>query len=599
MYLKNINLKLKMFTIIFIAILIPSITISTILYKKAENTIIKQASNTVINSLNYLVDNIDYSLVAINQISSVDVNDYNLISIINKDEDITLKRYSQIRQILDNSTNRIKNAHNLTGIDSYYLYIPEEKVMINSKSTYFQNVNENEVDFFKRISVNKDSDVWFISEAFNSNINGSNSNRLPSEKLITSNKIIYDKKGRIKAAIAINVSTNFIRDKLSRIQLGGFGETIAIDNYGNLISYTDEDSVKNNLYKYKEIDKKIDSLNQNAGSFFTTQNNEKDFVIYTISKYTNWRYIQIIPASKALGQISEIYKFFIIAILITVIALIILTYKISEMFYKPIEKLVFAMQKIENRNLDVRINDKRNDEYGKLYNGFNKMVNELNYLIKDLTNEKILKKEAYIKLLQAQINPHFLYNTLDSIYSIAKIKKVEEISVMVSALSKVFRISLSGGKDIITFREALDLAINYLTIQNVRFNGKIRYNVDIPKELMECSVPKFLIQPIVENAVYHGLERKKEGGELNIFGRSLNDNLEICVHDNGIGIKKEELINIKTSIEDDNIDGSKNYALKNINWQIKLKYGYSYGIKIKSIYEVGTWVYITMPKIFE
>ena len=274
-----------------------------------------------------------------------------------------------------------------------------------------------------------------------------------------------------------------------------------------------------------------------------------------------------------------------------------ITILLSNIFYKPLEKLVSAMQMIENRNLDVRIDDKRADEYQRVYKGFNDMVSELKRLIKDLTNEKILKKEAEIKLLQAQINPHFLYNTLESIHSIAKIKKVEEIALMVSALSKFYRISLSGGKDIVTLKEAVELVKDYLTIQNIRFKGKISYYFDISDELMRYRVPKLILQPIVENSIYHGIERSKGNGILNIYGMLDKSNLNLVVEDNGVGIEKESLEELQRSIEDDSFENSKNFALKNLNQQIKLKYGPNYGLSIKSEYGKGTCVTIRLPAI--
>jgi len=290
-------------------------------------------------------------------------------------------------------------------------------------------------------------------------------------------------------------------------------------------------------------------------------------------------------------------EFFTISISIIAFMVLGITILLSNIFYKPLEKLVSAMQMIENRNLDVRIDDKRADEYQRVYKGFNDMVSELKRLIKDLTNEKILKKEAEIKLLQAQINPHFLYNTLESIHSIAKIKKVDEIALMVSALSKFYRISLSGGKDIVTLKEAVELVKDYLTIQNIRFKGKISYNFDISDELLKYKVPKLILQPIVENSIYHGIERSKGNGILNIYGMLENNDLNLIVEDNGVGIKKESLEELQRSIEDESFEDSKNFALKNLNQQIKLKYGQNYGLSIKSEYGKGTCVTIRLPAV--
>lgn len=601
MLFKHISFRKKIFIIIFTAILIPTITVSTIIYMKSKNAITNQTEKTVTNSMNFVIGNIDYSLKAINEMSNSILMDTGLTSIINPENNTPhsdkVKEYTKLFDLLSLFTGRIQNRFMLSGIDSYYLYVPNENIMIDSKSTYFENVNTKEIDFLQHLNRDKTGVPWFLTLPFEEGITGFS--RLKKDKLITYDQLKYDNSGKLEAALAINVDTNLISYNFNKIQTGTLGEIIAVDKDGNLISHSDNSIISQKPEIYKDINLKITDYNSRGGSFFRNLNNRNYFIIYSISSYTNWRYIVIIPSSEVLGQVSEIKNFLIIVISIAILMVLGITYLLSYIFYQPLERLVLAMQKIENRNLDIRIDDNRGDEYHKVYKGFNNMVIELNSLIKDLVNEKLLNKEAQIKLLQAQINPHFLYNTLESINSIAKIKKVEEISSMVTALSKFFRISISGGKDVVTLREALDLAINYLTIQNIRFNGKIDYEIDIPVELLRCIVPKLILQPIVENSIYHGLEKQRGGGKLTIAGRIENNNLLLSVVDNGIGIPEEELLALKVSIESDNYEDSKNFALRNLNHQVKLKYGQSYGVVIDSRDGIGTSVYISVPKILK
>lgn len=604
--LKNVSFRVKIFIIIFIAILIPTISVSTIIYIKSEKAITDQTERTITNSMNVVIGNIDSSLDAITEMSDSILTDNRLASIVALKGNYILgdrsQKYSELHDILNFFSNRVKNTSMINGLlDSYYLYIPSQKTLIDSKSTYFENVNENEIDFMQRLKENKDINSWFVSKPFEVDSLGFSQSRLAGEKLITYNKIFNDNKEKMAAVLAINVDTNFISDNLSKIQTGALGEEIiTLDTDGNIISHSDKNIAGKKAEEYQRINQKIASLGKKSGSFFLQQGLEKDFVIYSISENTDWRYTVIIPSQQVLGQVlEEIQQFLVIVFSITVLLVLVITYLLSYIFYKPLEKIVYAMQKIENRNLDVRIDDKRGDEYHKVYKGFNNMVTELNSLIRDLVNEKILKKEAEIKLLQAQINPHFLYNTLESIHSIAKIKKVEEISMMVSALSKFFRISLSGGKDVVTLKEATDLVINYLTIQNIRFNGKIDYKINIPEELMGYLVPKLILQPIVENSIYHGIEKRKGEGILSISAQGVNGAMQLTVEDNGVGIPDDKLLELRKSIEYDSFEDSKNFALKNLNRQIKLMYGQEYGLSINSLEEKGTCVCIILPIVTE
>lgn len=601
MAFKRTSFRVKIFVIIFIAILLPTISVSTIIYKKSEKAITDQTSKSIISSTSFAIENIDSSLNAIDGVSKSILVDKRLDYVAGLKYTLTgeekVKLFSELRELLSFFSSRIKSTYMLTGIDSYYLYLKNQRAIINSKTTYYENVNEENIDFLQKFESNEYDGLWFVTTPVDYDTDGTNKYRLVGERLITYNKPITDEDGNMSALLAINVSENFISDYFRRIQIGTPGELVVIDKYESIVSHPDKSLIGRKLDKYSEVIKRINKLGSNSGSFFSKIDGEVQFVVYSISDYTKWKYMVIIPAVQVLGKVSEIQNFLVIVISITVFLVLGITLLLSYVFYKPLEKLVVAMQQVENRNLDVRIDDKRDDEYHKVYQGFNDMVTELKRLIKDLTNEKILKKEAEIKLLQAKLNPHFLYNTLESIHSIAKIKKVDEISSMVSAMSKFFRISLSGGKDIVTLKEAVDLVVSYLTVQNIRFKGKVAYNIDIPEELMGYKVPKLILQPIVENSIYHGIEKKKGKGQLTISALKDSGYLKLVVEDNGVGIKEEDLKELMGSINSENFEDSSNFALKNLNLQLKLKYGQESGISIESVYGEGTRVIIKLYKI--
>ena len=600
MFYRNISFRVKIFIIIFIAILLPVILVSSILFKRSEQAITDQTSKVVISSLDFAIQNIDYSLDAAVGMSELILTDSGFISTADSgrifDDEEKTRKYSGVRELLNFILARIKSLNILAGIDSFYVYLVNQDAIIDSKTTYYENVNEDNVDFLQKLKSDEYNEAWFVSEPVDYyTINRIESRLADSKHLITYNKVLKGKSGNTLAVLAVNIDENFLSDYYKRIQTGISGEFVVIDRNENIAAHANKSVIGKKFDKYSELNSRITNSKYQSGSFFLKIDNEEKFVVYSISKYSTWRYIVIIPASDILGKVYEIRSFLFVIISITILLVFGITLLLSFTFYKPLEKLVSAMQKIESRNLNVKIDDKRRDEYQKVYKGFNDMVSELKSLINDLTNEKILKKEAEIKLLQAQINPHFLYNTLESIHSIAKIKNVEEISLMVSALSKFFRISLSGGKDIVTLSEAIDLAVSYLTIQNIRFKGKISYDVNVTEELKGYKVPKLILQPIVENSIYHGIERRKGEGKLVITGEMEDGVLKLVVEDNGIGIDKDNLQELRESIESESFEDSRNFALRNLNRQIKLKYGPGYGIYIESESGIGTRVSVRLP----
>jgi len=275
----------------------------------------------------------------------------------------------------------------------------------------------------------------------------------------------------------------------------------------------------------------------------------------------------------------------------------ILSTLLAQIFQTPLKKLTNAMKQVQKGNFKAHINDKRHDEYQLIYSVFNSMTDELEWLVQNLETEQMLNKESKIRLLQEQINPHFLYNTLDSIYSIAKIQKIPEISNMVMALSKFFRASLSEGKDIVPLSDAIGLVESYLTVQNIRFKGKVQFKVSASEELLGYMVPKLVLQPFVENSVYHGIEKKKEEGSLIVRAEEREGCLYLKVLDDGIGMPEEKLIEIQKALQDNLINESGNFAIKNLNNQIKLRYGNEYGISIDSTEGKGTIVLIKLPVI--
>lgn len=598
---KNTSFRVKIFAFIFLAVFSTTLFVSYILYSKAESSITSQYSRVVSNSIDFSISNIDESLKLVNGIGDLILTENDFISTAKIKDVLTeqekVKKYGRIRDLLNYFTARIKNLNIAPGMDSFYIYLVNQNTIIDSKTTYYENIKKDNVDFINKYYSNNYKDTWFVSTPVDFYTLNDIETRFEQSKVISFYKEIKDENNNLIAILTMNLSESYIADYYKKVQRGIPGDSIILNESGSIIAHSDKKNVGAILGKYNELNKKIDEKKSKSGSLFVKIGEESQFVVYFISQYTKWKFIVLIPSNDIMGGIYQIKNFFLIIIFLTLLIIIAITYLVSGIFYKPLDKLVNAMQEIENRNLNMRIDDKRKDEYQKVFSGFNKMVIELRNLINDLTSEKILKKEAEIKLLQAQINPHFLYNTLDSIYSIARIKKVDEISKMVYALSKFFRISLSGGKEFVTLREALDLAINYLTIQNIRFKGRIDYDVEISQDLMDFIVPKLILQPIVENSINHGLENVKSDGKITISAQIIDNTLYINVKDNGTGIEKSELYRINDSLLNEKTDEQASFALRNLNKQIKMKYGNAFGIELESELNIGTKTIVRLPLI--
>ena len=211
--------------------------------------------------------------------------------------------------------------------------------------------------------------------------------------------------------------------------------------------------------------------------------------------------------------------------------------------------------------------------------------------------QKQLRK-AEFELLQAQINPHFLYNTLDAIVWSAESGNQKQVVNMVGNLSDFFRLSLNRGKETVLVSEEINHVRSYLEIQQIRYQDILKFHIDIPESMNGYKMPKLTVQPIVENALYHGIKNKRGGGSINVSGYEQGDSFTLVVKDDGIGMTEERLADVRKAIEEGTSDKNIVYGLYNVNERIKLNYGEGYGVNIDSKHEEGTTVTIRLPKNF-
>ena len=274
---------------------------------------------------------------------------------------------------------------------------------------------------------------------------------------------------------------------------------------------------------------------------------------------------------------------------------------ISESIYLPIKKLHDVTATIAEKDLEVLITSDNADEIAGLGMSFNIMIGKIRELLDYKIKEQERLKKSEFKALQAQINPHFLYNTLDTIIWKAEANQKDQVIEIVQALSRFFRITLSRGKDWISIREELEHVKSYLTIQSMRYRDILDYHIEVDADILDATILKLTLQPLVENALYHGIKNKRSGGTITVRGgRIENNRVWFEVRDGGIGIKPEKLAQIRAEIED--VTGTSmsetsegGFGLYNVNERIKLYYGKQYGLSIESEYQKGTRVSLEIP----
>ena len=285
----------------------------------------------------------------------------------------------------------------------------------------------------------------------------------------------------------------------------------------------------------------------------------------------------------------------LIAFVILTLMMVGFSIYLPKSFTKPITDLVDVTDRVSRGDLGARSHNDSRDEVGELSKSMNQMIDKINELLSQITKEQIRIQEAELELLQAQINPHFLYNTLDTIIWLAEGGDEKRVVSMVKSLSAFFRTSLSRGRDIITIREELLHAKSYLEIQQFRYQDILEYEIDVPDEYGEYTIPKITIQPLIENALYHGIKNKRGGGKIKISAARHGDDIVISVSDNGIGMTDERLREVTSGLTGDKPADNAIYGLYNVNERIKLKFGNDYGITLHSVYNEGSTCDILLP----
>ncbi len=357
-----------------------------------------------------------------------------------------------------------------------------------------------------------------------------------------------------------------------------------------------------NLAVYKErIEQNLKEGNKYETNLEIWENDIQ--IVTALLRETIFQYIyyEIQDIQQARAEYQKIFAVMItcsvIAFLCVVALIVIVSYYIPQSITKPIIRLSEVTDQVAKGDLTVRSDVKTGAEVGVLNDSLNTMIDKICALVEQVKKEQISLRKAEFELLQAQINPHFLYNTLDAIVWLAESGEQQMVVDMVENLSDFFRTSLNQGKDIVTVQEELEHVRSYLEIQKVRYQDILSFEIDVPETVYKYLIPKITIQPLVENALYHGIKNKRGLGTIVIKGSLEEDSFVLRVNDNGIGMTEERLIQVREGIENKAPNEKDIYGLYNVNERIRLNFGEKYYISLESVYMEGTTVYIRLPYV--
>lgn len=392
--------------------------------------------------------------------------------------------------------------------------------------------------------------------------------------------------------MVIDLEASHLRDTMGSIQLES----------GWALSLTDSDGVL--IVSTLDAPETIGAdfinriRNQALNGFFVSKNGKNKDTLYCYYHLMDMdQYlIGMIPVALLNTESHQVAQTILTIGLTLVLISMLIAFFMTRSVTKPLSSVAASLQRVTAGDLNISVEVKSEDEIGQLSRAFNQMVLKTKELLAKATSSQLLQREAEFKALQAQINPHFLYNALETINWMAKSKNATDICHMVNALGSLMRTSISSKKEFVCVEEEMQYVKDYIYIQNMRYGEQVLSEIDVEPELLSHSIPKFIIQPIVENAITHGLEQKLSEGCVRIRGFLKKGTIRFVVSDDGVGMEKECVERILSGPAPHSNASRLGMGLRNVHDRIQLYYGEEYGLSISSVAGVGTTVQIVLPE---
>ncbi|AIQ34611.1 MULTISPECIES: cache domain-containing sensor histidine kinase [unclassified Paenibacillus] len=584
------SLRAKLLALFIVLTTIPLMTVGVISYQKSYNSVSSHSKASSMLQADMLGTNIDNMFKDTERLLELSNNPKVIHFLFSQSE-----TYEEAKDILQTfalyrDTYKYENVLNISLINRYGKGISERRGIFQS------NMNPLRDQHFQTLAQNPDSVL-----------------RIPPA-LITSNERIdgftYEDQGviSIMAAvrqqithevigfITVDLDDSFIKTFCDQVKIGKTGFFYILDQHSNPIYVPPIDNADWNIIRKTKL-----PFSDQPDGFVLRTDKMPRFIVHTASLYTGWTIIGIAPLQEIVAEANSIRQLIIVSVVLSIVFAITLHYLLTKRLTRPIQLLQHKMRLTASGYLEAKVKPVGTDEIADLGQSFNIMVEKIKELLEQSIRKQQQLQKAELRTLQAQINPHFLYNTLDSIIWMAEAGKSDAVIQLVKALSDLFRISLNKGRDWVMIHTELAHAQSYLVIQQMRYRDILEYRVEVDPEILEYPILNMTLQPLIENALYHGIKNKRGKGLIIIGGYMEDSAVILTVKDNGIGISTERLALLKQQLEhplqseeEEPTEGG--FGLQNVHQRLRLYFGSEYGVLLESIAGTGTTISVRIPK---
>lgn len=587
-FIKSFSIKSKLMIFFLILCIIPISIIGTISYRKASGVIDEQSRTYTETVLRQSVDSVESLRQEVSKISYIVMLNPELQK--NKLQRINDMDYIISIKTLETYFSSIIGSSSY--ISSIYACI-DDAVLISSNSYgYYEEDNFKKFKVFAGDNIKSIRPFWtglheneFIYDAKKGN-----------RYVLSYTRPLLEQKSLKRYGVIVYNIPKSIMDRICASTLESTNMNLYIvDTEGRTVYNRD-----NTLFPEKVNKAYLHDILKNPAlqkSFLYKANGNTVYVSYIYSKSNDWIYVAELPIDNLLQKSIDVRNITIFFIIISILLTVLISFLFAIYITNPIIRLIRSMKRVEEGDFKWKLSFASGDEIGKLTQSYNKMLQKIELLLDSIKRENILKRQAELKALQAQITPHFLYNTLNSIKHMAYLDGNSKIYDTSSNLIELLQMSISNNTVFITIEEEIKLAKNYLFLQSIRYDGRFRTVYEVSDDILEFKTLKLIIQPLVENSLLHGIDMKDGSGIIIIRAYRKEKSLCFEVEDNGKGMSGEQL---KKIFEDESTSSKGRFSgigLRNIDARIKMHFGSDFGLSFKSRLGYGTCATVTIPVI--
>lgn len=587
----NIPLRRKIVLSYFLLVFLLVGILTVSIYTFTSASIIRQNTFSLAQGFHQANAYLTYKLNGISSASDMLIYNVTLNSILSKDS----ARYSSMDQIADSRTilYLLKNMEENEDIKRARLYVPDELSYSGNNVNICSFSQARSADWWEPLFEKKGIHLFAGNDMLEDT-------PYRKQKRIALIRAMYSQEdySRLAFILRLDVPLSTVEEILNSANYTSDSITMLLDREGRMVAGSE--LAKTAPFTASEMEQIAALPPAQDKVTDVTLGSRRYMTLMSEIKGTGWNMLTLVPYASFTMAVTSLIKILLTASLLVLALAYVVSKPIAYTITKRIDALCRYMQKTKDGALVEVPAVIYKDEIGALYENYNFMISRIRNLLGENYKMGIELKSAEFKALQSQINPHFLYNTLDMISWLSYRNKPEEISSVVYALARFYKISLNKGSYIVPISDEISHVTYYMEIQDMRFSGNVHFLTAIPSELLQFSIPKITLQPIVENALFHGiLEKKDKTGTITLSGIQRGGDLCLTVEDDGMGIPSKQLGLLLEPAQNDAsvVNSGSHYGLRNIDKRIKFQYGERYGLSFESSPGAGTKVHILLPAV--